>query len=102
VLTSENYWFVYLTKLNQILFEVGPAQESSEENVGKDEFVQRIIKKLGSERVSRTFGTEQALLNIAQSLQDKNVNKAMLFLIVDNFLAMFVPELEFELKPLYR
>ena len=48
------------------------------------------------------FGTEQALVNIAQSLADKSVNKAMLFLIVDNFLAMFVPELEFELKSLYR
>ena len=101
ILTSENYWFVYLTKLNQIIFEIESDQET-EDVVEKEEFVRRIKDKLGRERLLSVFGTEQALVNIAQSLADKSVNKAMLFLIVDNFLAMFVPELEFELKSLYR
>ncbi|XP_063683805.1 uncharacterized protein LOC134818245 [Bolinopsis microptera] len=100
-LTSENYWFVYLTKLNQLLFELEP-EEGSELVVGREEFVRRIKEKVGRERLLSLFGTEQALLNIADSLADQVVNKAMLFLIVDHFLGMFVPELEFELKSLYR
>ena len=103
ILTSENYWFVYLTKLNQILFQVETAENLPEEQVmDGNEFVRRISNKVGRQGLIRMFGTEQALFNIAGSLADKSVNKAMLFMIVDNFLGMFVPELEFELKSLYR
>ena len=92
---------MYLTKLNQLLFELEP-EGGSEDVVGKEEFVRRIKEKVGRERLLSMFGTEQALLNIADSLADQAVNKAMVFLIVDHFLGMFVPELEFELKSLYR
>lgn len=103
ILTSENYWFVHLTKLNQILFGVKlETKTKPKPGITKDEFVKRILLKVGRKTVTGAFGTERALQIVAESLADQQVNKAMLFLIVDHFLAMFVPELEHELKPLYR
>ena len=97
LLSSENYVFVYLTKLNQVLFE---KEDEEKEDMEKDEFVSRIKDELP--KFLSLFNHERALQLVADSLADKSVNKTMLFLIVDVLLAMFVPELEHELKSLYR
>ena len=100
LLTSENYVFVYLTKLNHVLFKEEEEEEETSESMTKEEFVSRLRGQMP--KLMSLVNHHRALELIADSLADKSVNKTMLFLIVDVLLSMFVPELEHELKPLYR
>ena len=81
---------MYLTNLNRLLFEA--PSSSSDVNISKEEFITQ-LNGLLDVRLSFAFNTEKVLLHIADSFSDQQRNKTIIFMVIDNFLSMYIPEL---------
>eukprot|EP00116_Pleurobrachia_bachei_P002513 sb/3462775/ len=100
-LTSELYWFIYISKLNKIVFEEDDKEgEEEEEKITRDQFIDRVLAKYNY-KVLKRCELRTAVEVFADALSDKITNQSILFFVADHVLPMFVPELDGRLKTPY-
>ena len=99
-LTSEKYWFFYLTKLNKVLFD--EKDETEPEPVLTEEQFKVLLMKHFEGPLFDMINVTEAVEVFAESLKSVECIKSVVYVVLDHLIEGLIPEVNGELKELYR